>query len=163
MAGGGQTSNPKDGAPDRVTDTTLRQFIGYHMKRAYHMIQIDLMDALKPFDLRLVTYSALVVIRDNPGLRQSQLADVLAIERPNLVVVVDELEQRDLIVRDRAPYDRRAYALRVTEAGETMAVAATKAVKDHESQLCSGMSPELHDAMLEALQSIWSMKHEGQS
>lgn len=142
------------------SDATLRQFIGYYMKRAFHVLQSDLVQTLKPFDLRLVTYSALVVIRDNPGLRQSQLADVLAIVRPNLVVIVDELEQRDLIVRDRAPTDRRAYALRVTEAGETLCRDATLAVQAHEAKLCDGLKPGQRDEVVAAMKHIWTMKKE---
>jgi DNA-binding MarR family transcriptional regulator len=130
------------------------------MNRAYHVIQSDLVSALKPFDLRLVTFSALVIIRDNAGLRQSQLADVLEIERPNLVVIVDELEQRDLIVRDRAVNDRRAYALRVTDEGEALCGKALLAVKEHEEKLCTGMTPEQRATVLDAMKSIWNLKSE---
>lgn len=89
-----------------VSDTTLRSFVGYRMKRAFNVVQDDLTATLRPFDLRMLTYTALVLIVDNPGLRQSQLADAMDIERPNLVVIIDELERRELIVRDRVPTDR---------------------------------------------------------
>jgi DNA-binding MarR family transcriptional regulator len=45
----------------------------------------------------MITYSLMAVIVDNPGVRQSQLAQVLAIERSNLVVLLDELERFELI------------------------------------------------------------------
>ncbi|WP_241525549.1 hypothetical protein [Pseudophaeobacter leonis] len=41
-----------------VSDATLRQFIGYHMKRAFNVVQSDLAHTLKPFDLRMLTYTA---------------------------------------------------------------------------------------------------------
>ena len=41
----------------------------------------------------MLTYTALVLIVDNPGLNQSRLAQVMDIERPNLVNVIDELEE----------------------------------------------------------------------
>ncbi|SPF78046.1 MarR family winged helix-turn-helix transcriptional regulator [Pseudoprimorskyibacter insulae] len=163
MAGSDKIAKLPGTPPGRISDETLRQFIGYYMKRAYNVIQSDLVNALKPYELRLVTYSALVIIHDNPGLRQSQLADVLAIERPNLVVIVDELEQRDLIVRDRSAVDRRAYALRVTKAGAALYDAATKAVQDHEDKFCAGMSPEQRATVLDAMNSIWNMKTEASS
>ena len=119
----------------RVSDETLRGFIGYNMKRAFNYIQSDLAQVLKPHDLRMVTFSALVLIVDNPGMRQSQLADALAIERPNLVVIIDELEGRDLISRDRVPTDRRAYALQATLAGRQLYDKALGDVMAHENRL----------------------------
>ena len=101
----------------KVSDATMRGFVGYQIKRAFNVIQDDLAKTLKPFELRMLTYTALVLIVDNPGMRQSQLADAMDIERPNLVVIIDELERRELIVRDRVPTDRRAYALKATLAG----------------------------------------------
>ena len=52
----------------RVKDETLRNLVGYQMKRAFNVIQADLVKTLKPFDLRMLTYTALVLIVDNPGL-----------------------------------------------------------------------------------------------
>ena len=45
-----------------VNDATLRQFIGYHLKRASNAVLGDLADVLKPFELRMITYTALVLI-----------------------------------------------------------------------------------------------------
>ncbi len=125
---------------DQVSDETLRHFLGYHVKRAYNVIRSDLQRTLEPFGLRIITYSALVLIVDNPGVRQSQLADALSIERPNLVVIIDELEQRELIVRERVPTDRRAHALKATLAGRRLCEKAVKADHAHEAALLSGLS-----------------------
>lgn len=133
---------------DNVSDATLRGFVGYHMKRAFNVVQADLAATLKPFELRMITYSALVLIVDNPGLRQSQLADAMDIERPNLVVIVDELERRDLILREKVPTDRRAYALMPTLAGRQLCEKAVAAVRDHEARLLAGLSrPDIEEAI----------------
>ncbi len=137
-----------------VSDATLRQFIGYHMKRAFNAVQSDLAHTLKPFDLRMLTYTALVLIVDNPGLRQSQLADAMDIERPNLVVILDELERRELITRDRVPADRRAYALQVTLSGRQLYDSAVAAVTAHEEQLLQGLDDEARETLVVALKII---------
>lgn len=130
------------GFAESVSDRTLRSFHGYQIKRAFNAIQTDLNRTLKPFDLRMLTYSALVLIVDNPGLRQSQLAEAMDIERPNLVVIVDELEGRDLILRDRLPSDRRAYALKATLAGQRLCQKAVGAVRAHEEAMMRGISAD---------------------
>ena len=134
-----------------VSDATLRRFLGYHMKRAFNVVQADLIRALKPFDLRMLTYTALVLIVDNPRMRQSQLADAMDIERPNLVVIIDELERRELIIRDHVPTDRRAYALNATLAGRRLSEKAIAAVTQHESNLMRGLSAEDRATVIDAL------------
>ncbi len=138
----------------QVSDATLCGFIGYHMKRAFNVVQADLNQTLKPLGLRMVTYSALVLIVDNPGLRQSQLAEALDVERANLVVIVDELERRDLISRDRVPSDRRAYALNPTPAGRHLYERALEAVRGHEARMLNGMEEETKQVVIRAMSRI---------
>lgn len=141
-------------SPTRFSDETLNRFMGYHMKRAFNVIQSDLSNTLKPFDLRMLTFTALTLIRDNPNLSQSQLADAMDIERPNMVVIVDELERRDLIRRDRVPTDRRAYALTVTLAGQRLCDKAIAAIDAHEARLFANLDADTRNLMVEALASI---------
>ncbi|QFT30393.1 MarR family transcriptional regulator [Roseibium porphyridii] len=137
-----------------VNDRTLRSFHGYQMKRTFNVIQSDLSRTLKPLELRMLTYTALVLIVDNPGLRQSQLAEAMDIERPNLVVIVDELERRGLVLRDRLPNDRRAYALKATAAGQDLCKQALSVVTAHEAALLKGVSPDEKAVALKVLQAI---------
>ena len=135
-------------------DALLDGLFGYHLKRAGNVMQLDLKAALKPFDLRMLTYTALVLIVENPGLRQSQLAEAMDVERPNMVVIIDTLESRELITRDRVPTDRRAYALQTTPAGRRLCEKATIAVKEHEERVLSHLSPEMRQNVIEALKLI---------
>lgn len=137
-----------------VSDSTLRSLYGYQIKRAFNVIQSDLNRTLKPFELRMITYTALVLIVDNPGLRQSQLAAAMDVERPNLVVIIDELERRELIVRDKLPSDRRAYALKATLAGRQLYEKAVAAVQAHEDRLVQGITPEALKGAMKVMQLI---------
>lgn len=159
------SSDPTDptGTTDvtHITDATLRGFVGYHMKRTFNVVQDDLAKTLKPFGLRMLTYTALVLIVDNPGLRQTQLAHAMDIERPNLVVILDELERRELIVRDRVPTDRRAYALKATLAGRHLYESAVAAVTSHEKRLLTGIDEETRRAFIAVMQQIEKGPREG--
>lgn len=146
--------NSKPDIPPPMRDDTLRQFSGYVMKRAFHAIQGDVNATLAPLGLRMLSFSALVMIVDNPGRRQSQLADALMIERPNLVIIVDELERAGLIQRERTPQDRRAYALRATQEGHALYDLAMRAVQDHEARMTRALDPGDRLSMLAALRLI---------
>jgi DNA-binding MarR family transcriptional regulator len=137
-----------------VSDQTLRQFVGYNIKRTFNALHSDLVLTLRPYELRMITYTALVLIRDNPGLRQSQLADALAVERSNLVVIIDELERRELISRTPVLTDRRANALQVTLAGRRLCDKATAALQLHERSFLETVDQDAKETMLQVLNLI---------
>lgn len=125
-----------------VSHASLEVLTGYLMKRAFNVIHADLVVTLEAFGLRTITFSALVMVVDNPGITQTQLAQGLCIERSNLVVVVDELETNDLIARNPMPSDRRAYALTATPAGQLLRDRVLAAVHRHEAQVLAILTPE---------------------
>ena len=137
-----------------VSDASLRQFVGYNMKRAFNTIHADLLKTLEPLGLRMITFSALALIVENPGLRQAKLADALAIERPNLVLVIDELEQKGWIRRVPDPHDRRAYALTVTADGERRCRKAIAVICEHEEHLLGSLGEHHREQLATWLQQI---------
>ena len=124
------------------SDATLRQFLGYNMKRAYLQVQEDMAETLAPFGLRVGTFSALAVLIASPGISQTQLSNVLNIKRSGVVVVVDELERAGVIERTAVKGDRRSYALKVTSAGRKLWDKAEAAVQAHEARLFAGLSED---------------------
>lgn len=135
-------------------DATLRGLTGYRIQRAAIRAMARVNATLAPLGLRRSTFSALVVVSDTPGLRQTQLAEVLAIERPNLVQIIDDLEAAGLMVRERAEGDRRAYALLPTEAGRAVYARALACLQKAEAALTRGLSPAETQALHRALQII---------
>ena len=145
-----------------VDDGVLQTLLGYRIKRAFNVIQADLADTLAPFELRMTTFTALVLIVENPGLSQSRLAAAMDVERPNLVVIVDELERRDLITRERVPEDRRTYALCATLPGRRLCQKATKAVHRHEARLFAALDAKTRKIVAAAMTTIRGSGPEGE-
>lgn len=123
-----------------LADTLLRQFAGYEMKMSYMLIHEDMVRVLKPTGLRIVTFSALSIVVENPDISQTQLSQALQIERSGVVVIVDELENAELITRNRVEGDRRSYALRATLKGRNLWNRAEKLVHEHENRMLAGFS-----------------------
>jgi DNA-binding MarR family transcriptional regulator len=63
-------------------------------------------------------------------MTMSHLADVLNVSLSNATGLVDRLEERGFIERDRVPTDRRIVLVRVTPTGQTM-LAEVDALSDH--------------------------------
>lgn len=136
---------------DQVQDTLLTDLIGYRLKRAYMQIHPVTQRIMAEDDLRVVSFSCLSIITDNPGIVQSELADALQMERSNLVVVIDELEQRGLIGRKKVPTDRRRYALTTTLRGRQLRDRVGSKVRKAEDEIFGRLNTEERAFLLSVL------------
>ncbi|MDX6318271.1 MAG: hypothetical protein QOD35_1671, partial [Nocardioidaceae bacterium] len=59
----------------------------------------------------------MVILRERGAISQRSLADLTHVNPTLMVKLVDELERKAWVARDRNPEDRRSYALRLTELG----------------------------------------------
>ena len=91
---------------------------------------------------------------ENPDISQSSIARALGIERSGVVVIVDELEGRDLISRSSVEGDRRSYALRATLKGRRLYAKALERNHQSEDELLAGFSDEERNQLLAFLRRI---------
>jgi DNA-binding MarR family transcriptional regulator len=97
----------------------LTRLIGYQLRRAQIAVFDDFIRAFAAHDIRPGQYGVLTAIDCNPGSSQAAIALSLGIKRSNFVKLIDELEQRKLVIRKQVSGDRRANALFLTKTGES--------------------------------------------
>ena len=86
-----------------------------------------------PHGLPTGSLTVLALIAANPGSSQTALAGRAGLNKSALVGIVEGLEQRGFVDRDRAASDRRRYRVSVTAEGE-QAMRALFALVDSEEQ-----------------------------
>ena len=99
----------------------LLDFLGRRMRTAG-------LQTLEPLGLRPRHLLALTVLRDHGASGQQHLAEVLDIDRTNLVLLLNELEREQLVERRRSEEDRRRHVVELTTAGRELLARAEMAL-----------------------------------
>jgi DNA-binding MarR family transcriptional regulator len=86
-----------------------------------------------PQGLPTGSLTVLALVAANPGSSQTALAERAGLNKSALVGIVEGLEQRGLVERDRVDSDRRRYRVSITPEGE-QAMQALFALVDREEQ-----------------------------
>lgn len=108
---------------------------------------------LEPLGLRPRHLVALTMLRENGGVAgQQDLAAALAIDRTNLVGLLNELEAEDLILRRRAAADRRRHIVELTDAGAEKLLAAERAIGAAEDDVLGALDDRQREQLFELLQ-----------
>ena len=130
----------------------LSELLGYSLKRAQLKVFEDFLRCMAPLQLTPAQFSVLLLLDNNPGRNQTEIANTLGILRPNFVSMLDGLESRDLCARMRSTNDRRSHILVLTEKGRAVLARAKKLVATkHEARLIEALGPADHAALLAML------------
>lgn len=134
--------------------TTLHATTGFMIR----IVQLQMFQAFfEMFSARGLTtgsYTALVAIRDNPGIQQGVLADCMLIKRSNMTKLINSLEARDLVERRVSASDKRAIDLHLTQKGAAVLAQAVDAVTQHNIDVTRALSPVERERLLDYLNRI---------
>jgi DNA-binding MarR family transcriptional regulator len=133
----------------------LSDLLGYALKRAQLRLYEDFLKCVAPLQLTPAQFSVLLLLENNPGRNQTEVAGALGILRPNFVAMLDGLESRDLCVRTRSEADRRSHVLSLTEKGRAALARARRIIAaKHEARLSALLGPADRAALLRILAKI---------
>jgi DNA-binding MarR family transcriptional regulator len=96
--------------------------------------------SLGELGLRAQQFGVLHLIGAAGPLSQADLAAMLRVHASNLVRVLDEMEEAELIVRERDPDDRRRQRVAITPAGVRMRRRAERTAAAAEAELLAPLS-----------------------
>ena len=99
--------------PEELVSSTL-----FLLKRLAFAAKDHAMKAYEEMDLHPYHHAVLAVLDEGSRETQGAIADALGYDRGQLVGLLDELEERGLVERNRDPADRRRHIVRLTPEGK---------------------------------------------
>jgi DNA-binding MarR family transcriptional regulator len=130
----------------------LAGIAGFHLARATVTTQAHFQRHIAAaLDLNKIEFSLLMLVMANPGIVPKRLARALAITAPKLTLLLDGLQARNLVQRERNVADGRSQHLVLTERGRKLARDAAAAAEPMERELLSHLSRAEHAMLIELL------------
>ena len=134
----------------------LNDLFGFHLRQAYTPFGQAYREAAAIFKLKPSQFTVLVLVKHNPGRRQSELAEALNIKHSNFVPIIDALEARGLLTRGKSPDDRRSYSIEVTPTGKALVIKATAPILAESERAAAVLSGSEQSVLKKLLCKLYS-------
>jgi MarR family transcriptional regulator, lower aerobic nicotinate degradation pathway regulator len=129
-----QSREGRGAGPDRETlPPSMRDRVPFLLYRAAELSHSLANDMLSRIQLTARQAGILTLVTEWEPMTQKALGDALRIDRTTMVSLLDDLERKGYVVRQRHPRDRRAFLVQPTEPGRA-AKAQAVAILDEQQR-----------------------------
>lgn len=132
----------------------LNAILGLRIRLAHGAVYRHFAETFAELDLTQKQVSALWLVHDNPGISQIDLGGRLRMDRATTMTIVNRLQERAFMRRERSVSDGRKQALYVTEPGAAALAEAKRCIGEHEAWLKGRFSAEEIEKLVEMLARI---------
>jgi DNA-binding MarR family transcriptional regulator len=134
-----KTSATVEQYADPEADPILPDNIGFHIRILQMRIFREFYRVFEGSGVTPGMHTVLAIIRDNPGMRQRTLAELLMVREPNMTRMIQGLQGSGLIAREVDKSDRRAFHLVLTDKGRALMQGVQDRIDGLESKLLGGL------------------------
>jgi DNA-binding MarR family transcriptional regulator len=120
----------------------LDELLGYALRRAQNALYLHFQRSVDRADVSPQRFAALVLVAQNPGLRQGLLAEAMGLHRSGGMRLVDWLCAQGWVQRADDPLDRRSWTVPSTPAGLAPLQRVTAQVRAHDAALLAALGDE---------------------
>ncbi|MDA0786407.1 MAG: MarR family transcriptional regulator [Proteobacteria bacterium] len=139
---------------DEIDLGLLPGLVGYQLRRAQIETFQHFVSNLGDEGMRPGWFGLLIIVANNPGLSQTQLARALGVDGSTMVAMIDRMEQSGWVARLRSKTDRRSHELHLTDAGVGMLARVTPMVRDHDAAITANLTEPESGELLRLLRKV---------
>jgi DNA-binding MarR family transcriptional regulator len=116
----------------------------------------ELLNVLRPFSLSVTQYNVLRILRGagSAGVTCKDIASRMITRDPDITRLLDRLERRSLITRNRAKEDRRFVSIRITDEGLTLLKELDEPVEQKQIALMRHVPHVQLNSLVDALEDL---------
>jgi len=111
-------------------------------------------ESVRQYGLTHAQFDIIATLGNTSGMSYKELGERTLITKGTLTGVIERLEQKHLVLRERSNEDKRSYFVRLTESGEAVFRDVFPKVVAHGKQLFEGFSDAEFDEVDGALKKL---------
>lgn len=132
----------------------IADIVGFHIRLAHAAVLRHFTETFSDLELTQKQVSALWLVDDHPGISQIEVGRRLRMDRATTMTIVNRLQEREFLRRERSESDGRKQALHLTDAGRDALERAKTCIREHEAWLKGRFSPGEVEKLVEMLARI---------
>jgi DNA-binding MarR family transcriptional regulator len=132
----------------------LADIVGFHIRLAHVAVYRHFTEAFSDLELTQKQVSVLWLVDDHPGISQIAVGQRLQMDRATTMTIVNRLQDRDFLRRERSTTDARKQALFLTGEGGRALEKAKACIAEHEAWLKGRFTPDEVKKLVEMLARI---------
>jgi DNA-binding MarR family transcriptional regulator len=132
----------------------IADIVGFHIRLAHVAVYRHFTETFADLELTQKQVSALWLVDDHPGISQIEVGRRLRMDRATTMTIVNRLQERKFLRRERSTSDGRKQALFLTVEGRGALVRAKQCIGEHEAWLKSRFNPDEVKNLVEMLARI---------
>lgn len=134
----------------------INDIVGFHIRLAHGACYRHFTETFADLELTQKQVSVMWLVGDHPGISQIDLGQRLRMDRATTMTIINRLQARDYLRREKSPTDGRKQALFLTAEGQVALTQAKRAVHEHEKWVKSRFT----DAEVKTLMELLARIHE---
>lgn len=142
--------------PASISLGLLPRLLGYRLRLAQRTVFADFRRGVGDPSFGPGLFGMLEIVAANPGIKQTQLANALGVDRSTLVPALNRLERRNLLSRLASTEDRRSNGLHLSAEGLRHLRLLRRRVTRHEAQLAARLTQAEHRTLMNLLEKLYS-------
>jgi DNA-binding MarR family transcriptional regulator len=142
---------------------SLEQEVYLNLWRTYDRLRAMEDEIFARFDLTAQQYNLLRLLKAESPRETMALADRLVSRAPDITRMLDKLEARGLITRERPPENRRVVRVAITAAGRGLLRELAKPVRDCAARQLGHLSPAQLRQLADLLRAVRAVHEEPDS
>jgi DNA-binding MarR family transcriptional regulator len=132
----------------------LAGIVGFHIRLAHVAVYRHFTETFADLDLTQKQVSVMWLVGDHPGISQIEVGQRLQMDRATTMTIVNRLQEREFLRRERSTSDARKQALFLTGQGAEALATAKGCIAEHEAWLKSRFSSDEVKKLVEMLARI---------
>jgi DNA-binding MarR family transcriptional regulator len=138
--------------------------LGTLVHEVAHLLRSHIDRRVEPYNLTRAKWLALGVLDRREGITQTELADYLELDKSTVGRLLDRLEDRGFIRREKDPDDRRIYRIFIADTAHPVLTELEQVADEVRSQALSGISKDdqkkLHALLEQVKMNLVSLQNE---